>query len=68
MVVGLSNERMAEIESGLVEGEEVVVNPRVLLSDAEKAALGEVQPRGPGAPGGAGGKEKGKDKAGKKKA
>ena len=36
VVVGLSNDKMAEIESGLKEGDEVVVNPRVLLGDKEK--------------------------------
>ena len=46
VVVGLSNDRMAVIESGLAEGEEVIVNPRVLLSDADKAALGEYSSRG----------------------
>ncbi|MFQ3649047.1 MAG: hypothetical protein SNJ75_01845 [Gemmataceae bacterium] len=46
VVVGLSNDRMAVIESGLAEGEEVIVNPRVLLSDADKAALGEFGGRG----------------------
>jgi multidrug efflux pump subunit AcrA (membrane-fusion protein) len=65
VVVGLSNDRMAVIEEGLIEGEEVVINPRVLLSDSEKAALGETTnyrdkagPKGkpgmpPGGPGGA---------------
>ena len=70
VVVGLSNDRMAVIESGLTEGDEVVVNPRVLLTEADKAALGEYNTRssdkpspkgkgGPGGPGGPGG-EKGK--------
>jgi HlyD family secretion protein len=68
VVVGMSNDRMAEIEDGLVEGEEVILNPRVLLTDAEKASYGEA----PTAKGGGGkekgGKEKGKGgKDGKKK-
>ena len=33
---------MAEIETGLEEGEEVILNPRVLLSDKDRASLGEV--------------------------
>src|SRR5262249_6843725 len=48
--IGLSNDKMAEVSDGLQEGEEVVLNPRVLLSDKEKAQLGEPQ-----------GKPKGKD-------
>jgi hypothetical protein len=34
--VGLSNDRMAEIRSGLTEGEEVVMNPRALLTEQER--------------------------------
>lgn len=41
VVIGLHNEKMAEVESGLKEGDMVVVNPRVLLSDKEKAELGD---------------------------
>lgn len=33
IVVGMANERMAEVKSGLQEGEEVVINPRVLVGD-----------------------------------
>lgn len=36
VVVGLSNERMAEVRSGLEEGEQVVLNPRVILGDTAK--------------------------------
>ncbi|NBO93864.1 MAG: hypothetical protein EBV06_16380 [Planctomycetia bacterium] len=65
IVVGLSNDRMAEIESGLAEGEEVIVNPRVLLSESEKAALGESSPsRGGSGKTGAPKEKGGKDKAG----
>jgi HlyD family secretion protein len=39
IVVGLSNEQMAEIKSGLQEGDEVVLNPRALLDEKSKAAL-----------------------------
>src|SRR5262249_5884838 len=34
--VGLSNEKMAEIKSGLVAGEQIVLNPRSLLSEKDK--------------------------------
>jgi multidrug efflux pump subunit AcrA (membrane-fusion protein) len=33
IVVGLSNDQMAEVKSGLEEGEEVVLNPKALLDD-----------------------------------
>jgi multidrug efflux pump subunit AcrA (membrane-fusion protein) len=71
VVVGLSNDRMGVIESGLAEGEEVIVNPRVLLTEADKAALGEYSgrgnenkggPKGKGGPGGPGGPGGGADK------
>jgi HlyD family secretion protein len=39
IVVGLSNEQMAEIKSGLQEGDEVILNPKALLDDKAKAAL-----------------------------
>ena len=65
VVVGMSNDRMAEIEDGLVEGEEVILNPRVLLTDAEKATFGDAPSVKGGGPGKD--KEKGKDKGGKEK-
>lgn len=37
VVVGLSNDTHAEIREGLKEGEEVIVNPRVLLGEKDKA-------------------------------
>jgi RND family efflux transporter MFP subunit len=36
IVIGLSNERVAEIRSGLSEGDMVVLNPRVLLGDKDR--------------------------------
>jgi multidrug resistance efflux pump len=36
VVVGLSNDRMAEIRKGLAEGDEVVLNPKVIAGDAMK--------------------------------
>jgi RND family efflux transporter MFP subunit len=33
IVIGMTNDRMAEVKSGLQEGEHVVVNPRVLIGD-----------------------------------
>jgi multidrug efflux pump subunit AcrA (membrane-fusion protein) len=47
IVVGLSNDKMAEVDSGLQEGDEVVVNPRVLLSDKDKAQYEGSGKRGP---------------------
>jgi multidrug efflux pump subunit AcrA (membrane-fusion protein) len=37
VVTGLSNEKMVEIKSGVEHGEEVVLNPRSLLTDKERA-------------------------------
>jgi multidrug efflux pump subunit AcrA (membrane-fusion protein) len=62
--IGLSNAKEAEVLDGLKEGEEVVLNPRVLLSDKDKARLGE-GPKLKGGKGGPGeGKGKGKGKGG----
>jgi hypothetical protein len=36
ITLGLSNETMVEVKEGLKEGDEVVLNPRVLLSDKDK--------------------------------
>jgi HlyD family secretion protein len=36
VVVGVSNDREAEIRSGLVEGDQVVINPKVLVGDKMK--------------------------------
>src|SRR5437870_4377087 len=36
IVVGVSNDREAEIRSGLLEGDEVVINPKVLVGDRMK--------------------------------
>ncbi len=40
VVVGLSNDTMAEIKEGLAEGDEVILNPRVLLSEKDRAKYG----------------------------
>jgi hypothetical protein len=34
--VGMSNDKMAEIKTGLKEGDQVVLNPRVLLNEKNK--------------------------------
>jgi hypothetical protein len=59
VTIGLSNDRMAEVVSGLKEGDEVVVNPVVLLSAEEKARYA------PTPAAGAKGKDKGKGGKGK---
>jgi multidrug efflux pump subunit AcrA (membrane-fusion protein) len=41
ILVGLSNDKMAEIKSGLRAGEQVVLNPRALLSEKEKMKFAE---------------------------
>jgi multidrug efflux pump subunit AcrA (membrane-fusion protein) len=65
VVIGLSNDKMAEVESGLQEGDLVVVNPRLLLSEKEKAKFGDSGPYrySPNGGGGAPGKD-GKGKGG----
>jgi multidrug efflux pump subunit AcrA (membrane-fusion protein) len=60
IVVGLSNERMAEVKEGLSVGEEVVLNPRTLENEKKK---GQGQ-QGSEKEGGKEGKGKGKDLSG----
>ncbi|MBI3412198.1 MAG: HlyD family efflux transporter periplasmic adaptor subunit [Planctomycetes bacterium] len=43
IVVGMCNERLVEIKSGLREGEEVVLNPRPLLKDDSELKPGKVR-------------------------
>jgi hypothetical protein len=47
VTLGLSNDKMVEVKDGLEEGEEVVVNPRSLMSEKERSAAA---PKGPGGP------------------
>jgi multidrug efflux pump subunit AcrA (membrane-fusion protein) len=50
--VGLSNEKMVEIKAGLKEGDEVIVNPRVLLKDkSQEGVVGDRTIPGRGVPG-----------------
>lgn len=61
--IGLTNDKVAEIRNGLKAGEEVVLNPKVLVGDRAKTRQpGELAPPGaptnggqPGAPGSSGG-------------
>ncbi len=55
--LGLSNEKMAEVRSGLEAGDQVVVNPKAVVGDTAKTR--EDMPMGKG-PGGGFGKGKGK--------
>jgi HlyD family secretion protein len=48
VVVGMSNDRMAEVREGLKEGDEVVLNPRVLAGDKIKIRQPGVDNGGPG--------------------
>jgi hypothetical protein len=57
IVLGIFNDKVIEVREGIKEGEEVVINPKVLLGDSKQktrdgAAPG---PDGKGAPGGKGG-------------
>jgi multidrug resistance efflux pump len=48
--VGMSNEKFVEVVSGLDEGEEVILNPRAVMSEKDQAKLrasGGDQPAGP---------------------
>lgn len=55
VVVGLNNDKVAEIRSGLVEGDEVVLNPKALLGDKAKTRqpsdFENKQPNSQGEPG-----------------
>jgi HlyD family secretion protein len=62
VTVGLSNERVVEIREGLKEGDEVILNPKVLLGDKVKTRQANESERGPGMPGEGDGKGKGKAK------
>ena len=50
--VGLNDEKLVEIKDGLQEGEDVVLNPRALLSEKEKKATKEDDKLGPDRKGG----------------
>ena len=64
--LGLFNDKMVEVTSGIEEGDLVVLNPKVLLGKEAKTRDEAEPARGPR--GGAGGKDKGgKDKGGKAK-
>jgi hypothetical protein len=60
--IGLSNEKMAEVKSGLQAGDQVVVNPKAIVGNAAKTRedMPEQGTKGPGK----GGFGKGKGKAG----
>lgn len=53
--LGLSNEKMAEVKSGLEAGDQVVVNPKAIIGNAAKTREDMPEAKGPG-----GGKGKGK--------
>src|SRR6185369_3177285 len=61
--LGMFNEKMVEVLSGLSEGDEVVINPKVLVGDKVKTRE-DAGPRGGGKDGvpGGDGKNKGKGK------
>ncbi len=41
VLVGLANERMAEIRKGLTEGDEIVINPKVLMDETDRTKTRE---------------------------
>jgi HlyD family secretion protein len=68
IVVGMSNERLVEVKSGLQEGDRVVLSPRALLTDDSELKPGRDRSKShdDSEGGGNGGKKNGK-KGGKKK-
>jgi multidrug resistance efflux pump len=74
IVVGMSNGRMAEVKSGLQEGDDVITNPKVLVGDKEKTREASAKTEGgkgeggekgkSGKGGGKGGNRGGKGKGG----
>jgi HlyD family secretion protein len=62
ITLGKANDTVAEVKDGLQEGDEVVLNPGLLLSDKEKVQYGVTAPssQGTGSPGGFGGPGGGK--------
>lgn len=68
IVVGMSNERLVEVKSGLEVGERVVENPRPLLSEDSELKPGKVRTKSESDSHGSGGGEGGKKgrKGGKK--
>ena len=69
VVVGLSNDKIAEIKKGLQEGDEVIENPKAVLGDKIKVREPGAEKQSGGSEfGGKGGKGGGKDKGGPPKA
>jgi len=67
IVVGFANEKMAEIVSGLEEGDRVVENPKLILGDkARTREVGELRSGEGRSKDGKGKDGKGKDGKGKK--
>jgi multidrug resistance efflux pump len=64
IAVGMSNERVVEIREGLSEGEEVVLNPKVLVGDKMKTRQPGSNVTGDQGKGEEGGHQKGKGKRG----
>ncbi|HEY1376027.1 MAG TPA: hypothetical protein VGF55_04505, partial [Gemmataceae bacterium] len=62
IVVGLANEKVAEVKEGLQEGEEVILNPKVLLGDRAKTRQPAEADHGNGLGGDGQGRPKGKGK------
>ena len=60
VTLGLYNEKMVEVRDGLAEGDEVVINPKVLLGDAK------TRTRDGGGEGNASGEKSGKEGYGEK--
>lgn len=66
IVIGLWNEKKAEVRSGLDEGDEVVVNPKALLGEKAKVRTGADAERSNSPNGDSGKEKKGKGRSGNK--
>lgn len=64
ILVGLANEKMAEVREGLTAGDEVVLNPRALVGDRQKTRSANEADAPHDGPGGEEKKGKGRGKAG----
>ena len=47
VTLGLFNDKMVEVRDGLTEGDDVILNPKVLLGDAAKTRDDRPSPGGP---------------------
>lgn len=64
VVLGIYNDKVIEVREGLVEGDEVVINPKVLMGDSKQKTRDGAAPAADGAKGGQGSKKAAPPEAG----